>query len=74
MKRGHHQISKGDYVKLRKSGREKLKRNSGVDVLPSDVFKVINKKFAEGTKKYLITLSIKGKNANFYFSDVIYVS
>ena len=69
-KKGHHFIEVGDCIRLRKSGREKLKRNLGVDAFSSDIFIVKNKKFAKGTRKYLITLSIRGKKIGLYLSDI----
>ena len=69
-KKGHHFIEVGDCIRLTKTGREKLKRNLGVDAISTDIFIVKKRKFAEGTRKYLITLSIKGKKIGLYLSDV----
>ena len=62
----------GDYVKLTKSARKILKKNTGVDAIPSDTFKVTNIKYDEDSRKYLVMLFIRGRKIDFYLSDVIF--
>lgn len=70
MRRKKHLLEKGDAIKLTKSGREKVKKYIDVVVLSSDVHIIRNIKFAVGGRKYLVRLSIKGKDVDLYLSDV----
>ena len=70
MRRKKHLLTKDDCIKLTKTGREKVKKVIGIGVLSSDVFIIRNIKFAIGGRKYLVRLSIKGKNVDLYLSDV----